>query len=207
MGYLDATINDFLDLDDNVTILDETPQILEFDTPDTSFNDSLSFHSEINLIEFSPIKIVVSHAINTITSVVSNRSDLDVFIRFVYFIYNLSLSIIFAIVLGPENEGYPDHSFCFEDSSILSDSMDTSSISSTSENESLNEENAHEILLNLRKKNVDRVIVGTLNINTVLGKLDQLQVIIDNSVDILTIQETKLDKSVTTEQLMIQGYN
>ena len=36
--------------------------------------------------------------------------------------------------------------------------------------------------------------------------MDQLQVIIDNSVDILTIQETKLNKEVTDEQLMIHGY-
>ena len=45
-----------------------------------------------------------------------------------------------------------------------------------------------------------------MNINTIENKLDQLQIIIDNSVDILTIQETKLDKEVSTEQLMIHGY-
>ena len=113
---------------------------------------------------------------------------------------------MFALVLGSRNEGYPDHSFSSDNLSILSDSGDTSSVSSTSESEGLIEENAHKILLNLRKKNVNRVIIGTLNINTIVNKLDQLQVIIDNSVDILTIQETKLDKSVTTEQLMIHGY-
>ena len=69
------------------------------------------------------------------------------------------------------------------------------------------EENANEILLNLRKKNVNRLIIGTLNINTVLSKLDQLQVIIGNSLDILTIQETKLDKSVTTEKLKLNGFS
>ena len=66
---------------------------------------------------------------NNSAFVICSRSDFDVFIGFVNFIYNLSLSVIFAIVLGPENEGCSDHSFCSEDPSILSDSIKTSSCS------------------------------------------------------------------------------
>ena len=62
-------------------------------------------------------------------------------------------------------------------------------------------------MVNLRKKNVDRVIIGSLNINTILSKLDQLAVIIGNSIDILTIQETKLQKGIDTDRLKMPGYH
>ena len=91
-------------------------------------------------------------------------------------------------------------STCSEDPLILSDSMETSN-SSVSGNERLDGENAYKIMLNLRKKNFNRVFIGTI-----LNKMDQLQVIIGNSVDILTIQESKLDE-VTTEQLLLNSYN
>ena len=67
-------------------------------------------------------------------------------------------------------------------------------------------ENATNILREIRVRNVNRVIIGTLNINSLPFKFEQLQVIIGNYLDILIIQETKLDISFPTEQFHIDGY-
>ena len=68
-------------------------------------------------------------------------------------------------------------------------------------------DSANNVLKKLRLKNTNRVIIGTLNINSVVSKLEHLREVIGNYLDILTIQETKLDESVPTAQLLIDGYN
>ena len=67
-------------------------------------------------------------------------------------------------------------------------------------------DSADNILKILRLNNVKSLIIGTLNINSTASKLDQLRKIIGNHIDILTIQETKLDASFTLASLMIEGY-
>ena len=58
----------------------------------------------------------------------------------------------------------------------------------------------------LRAKNADKIIIGTLNINSVRYKFDQLKLWISNYLDILVIIETKLDSTFPTAQFMIDGY-
>ena len=70
-----------------------------------------------------------------------------------------------------------------------------------------NTESANDVLKKLRIKNTNRVIIGTLNINSVAPKLEQLREVIENNLDVLTIQETKLDDSFPTAQLLIEGYS
>ena len=53
-------------------------------------------------------------------------------------------------------------------------------------------------LKNMRKKHMNRVIVGTLNINSLASKFEMLATILENSLDILILQETKLDSSFPT---------
>ena len=69
------------------------------------------------------------------------------------------------------------------------------------------EDNANGILRKLRIKNVNRVIIGSLNINSLPNKFEQLKEIIGKSLDILTIQETKLDSSFPPQQFIIEGYS
>ena len=66
---------------------------------------------------------------------------------------------------------------------------------------------ALDILKEIRVKNVNKVVIGTLNINSLAPKLDQLSEVIGQNLDILTIQETKLDPSFPSEQLMLTGYS
>ena len=69
------------------------------------------------------------------------------------------------------------------------------------------EENANDLLRKIRIKNVNRVIVGSLNINSLPNKFAQLKEVIGKNLDILTIQETKLDPSFPPEQFTIEGYS
>ena len=50
------------------------------------------------------------------------------------------------------------------------------------------DKNANELLGDIRVKNVNRITIGSLNINTISSKFDQLKEIIGNHLDILTIQ-------------------
>ena len=60
--------------------------------------------------------------------------------------------------------------------------------------------------------NKDRGVVGAegnffwiFNINSLPSKFEQLKIILGNFLDILIIQETKLDHSFPTEQFLING--
>ena len=66
---------------------------------------------------------------------------------------------------------------------------------------------ADEVLKEIRIKNVNRVTIGTLNINSLAPKFEQLRTIIGKNLDILTIQETKLDSSFPSGQFVLEGYS
>ena len=65
---------------------------------------------------------------------------------------------------------------------------------------------ANSILKNIRIKNVNRFIIGTLNINSLANKFEQLKEVIGTYLDVLIIVETKLDDSFPTAQFSIAGY-
>ena len=76
-----------------------------------------------------------------------------------------------------------------------------------SDDSDLNIETAESILRGIRVKNVNKVIIGTLNINSLAPKFEQLREVIGNHLDILTIKETKLDSSFPISQFLIDGYS
>ena len=65
---------------------------------------------------------------------------------------------------------------------------------------------ANNILRNIRIKNINRLMIGCLNINSLVNKFEFLKIIIDNQLDILVLVETKLDNSFTKKQFLIPGY-
>ena len=77
--------------------------------------------------------------------------------------------------------------------------------SDTDSQSSQNGISANDLLKNIRIKNVNRLIVGTLNINFIAPKFEQLKEVIGNHLDIFTIQETKIDKSFPEDQFEIEG--
>ena len=63
-------------------------------------------------------------------------------------------------------------------------------------------ENAFDVLKDIRIQNVNKIVIGTLNINSLAPKFDQLCEVIGKNLDISTIQETKIDPSFPSQQFM-----
>ena len=59
---------------------------------------------------------------------------------------------------------------------------------------------------NIRVKNVNSVIIGTLNINSLASKFDEFKLVVNEIFDNLVITETKLDKTFPTSQFYIEGF-
>ena len=66
--------------------------------------------------------------------------------------------------------------------------------------------NASDTLKSLRIKNCNKITIGTLNINSISNKFEQLKTIVGKNLDILVINETKLDDNFPTAQFLIDGY-
>ena len=62
------------------------------------------------------------------------------------------------------------------------------------------------ILRCLRVSNVNRLIIGHLNINSIRNKFESLKLIMKGIIDILVITESKLDDSFPASQFIIDGY-
>ena len=62
-------------------------------------------------------------------------------------------------------------------------------------------------LKTIRKHNLNRIVVGHLNINSLRNKFDCLIEQITGNIDILMISETKLHSSFPTGRFLINGYN
>ena len=63
------------------------------------------------------------------------------------------------------------------------------------------------LLRNLKLKNTNRLILGHLNINSIVGKFDHLKVLIENNIDILVLTETKINASFPNAQFRIDGFS
>ena len=50
------------------------------------------------------------------------------------------------------------------------------------------------LLQNLKLKNTNRLILGHLNLNSIVGKFDHLKVLIENNIDILVLTKTRRHK-------------
>ena len=62
------------------------------------------------------------------------------------------------------------------------------------------------LLDEIRTKNINRLIISNLNINSLSSKFEQLKVSIQGKIDILIITETKLDDSFSVDQFAMNGY-
>ena len=63
-----------------------------------------------------------------------------------------------------------------------------------------------DMLHKLRIQNLGRIVIGSLNVNSLVGKFDELKIKVKGKVDILILTETKLDHSFPTAQFYIEGY-
>ena len=70
----------------------------------------------------------------------------------------------------------------------------------------IQEENSLDSLRKLRLRNVNKVIIGDININSLPAKFDQVKEVILKNVDILVITETKLDDTFPLGQFYVEGF-
>ena len=66
---------------------------------------------------------------------------------------------------------------------------------------------AKKTLKNIRISNINKLIFGHLNINSLRNKFDLLCEQIKGSIDIFMISETKLDDSFPQGQFLIEGFH
>ena len=62
------------------------------------------------------------------------------------------------------------------------------------------------ILTNIRMKNLNRPMIGHINIHFLYSKYEALKCLIKDKLDILVVTETKLDASYTSSQFEIEGF-
>ena len=103
---------------------------------------------------------------------------------------------------------HEDIEISFED---IYDAYDDDSVNVTvTEHSSRNKVNVNESLSKLKEiklKNINRVIIAQLNVNSLRNKFDFLKETVTGYVDILLITESKLDNSFPTAQFQINGFS
>ena len=67
--------------------------------------------------------------------------------------------------------------------------------------------NPADLLKNLKIKNINKIILAQLNLNSIRNKFEQLNAIIQKNIDVLVINETKIDTSFPTVQFNIEGFS
>ena len=62
------------------------------------------------------------------------------------------------------------------------------------------------ILKDIKLNNINRLVVGHININSLSNKFESLKFLFKGNIDILVITETKLDESFPLQQFVVEGY-
>ena len=62
-------------------------------------------------------------------------------------------------------------------------------------------------LCNLKLRNLNRLIFGQININSIRNKFELLFSLVSNNVDVLLISETKIDNTFPVSQFCVPGYS
>ena len=59
----------------------------------------------------------------------------------------------------------------------------------------------------LRIKTINKLLIGTLSINSMSCKFDQVKCLLQGKVNILVLTESRLDSSFPKNQFLIEGYS
>ena len=62
-------------------------------------------------------------------------------------------------------------------------------------------------LKTLKLNNINRLLIGCININSIKGKFDSFKKIVMANLDIIVVNESKIDASFTQQQFAIEGYH
>ena len=61
--------------------------------------------------------------------------------------------------------------------------------------------------MQFKTKNMNRLIFGQININSIRNKFELLFSLVSNNVDVLLISETKIDNTFPVSQFCVPGYS
>ena len=86
-------------------------------------------------------------------------------------------------------------------------SDNNSPIFNTSDSDIGSNMDAKSALKMLRTRNLNRLIIGYLNINSIRNKLESLSEINSQNIDISMVAETKLETSFPNQQFSLEGYS
>ena len=70
----------------------------------------------------------------------------------------------------------------------------------------IQEENSLDSLRKSRLRNVNKVIIGNINTNSLPGNFDQVKEVILKNADILVITQTKIDDTFPLGQFYVEGF-
>ena len=59
----------------------------------------------------------------------------------------------------------------------------------------------------MQEKNLNRVIIAHININSLVNKFDKLKLLIQNNIDILIVGETRVDDTFSNNQFNIDSFS
>ena len=123
----------------------------------------------------------------------------DLISCFLYFCYFFSICI-YAYMYTPTEAIENRYFVCTNDNPQLD-------IDNIDDNSSNKDGDSPDFLLNkLRLSNLDRLIIGHLNINSIRYKFESLKQIVNNNLDILIVSESKLDHTFPDRQFSMEGY-
>ena len=69
-----------------------------------------------------------------------------------------------------------------------------------------NSDEGLEILSKIRTKNLNKVVIGLLNVNSLNAKIDSIRSTVIDKINIMVLVETKLDDTYPTSQFFMEGY-
>ena len=180
----DLELEGITTLENSVSLLDITPPLVDLATPNISFM-SHSDHKEFpsSLLD---LEVLSPNTFNVRDSITDHEDNLDRSLDNVFVDYRERGMYIFVFMVSLTIV-----------LTLLSGPRKVSS----------DEKDPHTALQSLRLKNIDRIILGHLNVNSIRNKIDLLADMISNRVDILLISETKIDGSFPKSQFIIHGYS
>ena len=68
------------------------------------------------------------------------------------------------------------------------------------------EEDVRSSLCNLKLRNLNRLVFGQININSVRNKFELLFYLVSNNIDVLLISETEIDNTIPVSQFCVSRY-
>ena len=149
----------------------------------------VNFNSNIMLLNATPN----AHDLSTLTiSEVDPREKVQIFLYFTIYCYVFSMYLYICIHTPPSRIRSINNSHCItftRMSNINDKNMDP-----------------YKLLKSIKVSNINHLIIGQVNIDSLRNKIEAFKLIMNINVDILVVTESKLDETFPKKQFCFNGY-